>query len=61
MTNYDCGHSCDILILDDNPLTICAYLEWLSSVGREGTKEFCFDCWSKKTINANQAIKEAKK
>jgi hypothetical protein len=48
MTDYKCGHSTEILILDDNPLSIIAYLEWVNSVGRDGTKEFCFDCWSKK-------------
>jgi hypothetical protein len=48
MTDYKCGHSQKILILDDNPLSIIAYLEWVNSVGREGTKEFCFGCWSKK-------------
>lgn len=45
MTDYKCGHSTEILILDDNPLSIIAYLEWVNSVGREGTKEFCFDWW----------------
>ena len=48
MTEYRCGHSTELLILDDNPLSIIAYLEWVNSVGRDGTKEFCFDCWSKK-------------
>jgi len=46
MTQYKCGHSQELLILDDNPLSIIAYLEWLNSVGRDGTKTFCFDCWS---------------
>jgi hypothetical protein len=50
MTEYKCGHSTELLILDDNPLSIIAYLEWVNSVGREGTKEFCFDCWSKRTL-----------
>ena len=45
MTDYQCGHSQELLILDDNPLTIIAYLEWVDSVGREGTKEKCFDCY----------------
>jgi len=48
MTEYKCGHSTELLILDDNPLSIIAYLEWVNSVGKEGTKEFCFDCWHKK-------------
>jgi hypothetical protein len=48
MTNYKCGHSQDLLILDDNPLSISAYLEWNETVGRDGSKELCFACWSKK-------------
>jgi hypothetical protein len=47
MTDYKCGHSQELLILDDNPLSITAYLEWTETVGREGTKDLCFDCWRK--------------
>ena len=48
MTNYKCGHKTNgVLILDSNPLSICAYLEWSDSVGVFGTKEKCFDCWNK--------------
>ena len=49
MTDYKCGHSCEIIILDDNPLSMVVYLEWSETVGREGTKEKCFDCWTKET------------
>ena len=52
MTDYKCGHSQDLLILDDNPLSIAAYLEWSESVGRDGTREQCFSCWTNK-LNAN--------
>jgi hypothetical protein len=45
MTDYKCGHTKDLVILDDNPLSMIAYLEWKDSVGRDGTKEQCFDCW----------------
>jgi hypothetical protein len=45
MTQYKCGHSQDLLILDDNPLSMIAYLEWKDTVGRDGTKELCFSCW----------------
>ena len=48
MTDYKCGHSQDLLILDDNPLSTIAYLEWKDTVGRDGTKELCFSCWSVK-------------
>jgi hypothetical protein len=36
MTDYNCGHSTELLILDDNPLSIIAYLEWVNSVERRG-------------------------
>ncbi len=48
MTDYKCGHSQDILILDNNSLSIIAYLEWDETVGLHGDKSRCFDCWSKK-------------
>ena len=57
MTDYKCGHSQDLLILDSGPLSICAYLEWVETVGREGTKEQCFECWSnnrKSTVSQEQ-------
>jgi len=45
---YGCGHESDgILILDDNELSIVAYLEWSESVGIFGDKSQCFDCWCK--------------
>lgn len=47
MTKYECGHETEILILDYNPLTISAYLEWVSTVGRDGTKKLCWNCWCK--------------
>jgi hypothetical protein len=59
MTDYQCGHSQELLILDNNPLSICSYLEWLNSVGRDGTKELCFSCWSnnQKSSLANEERK----
>jgi hypothetical protein len=58
MTDYKCGHSQDLLILDDNPLSMSAYLEWKDTVGRDGTKEQCFSCWKQKATNANLPIKK---
>jgi len=45
MTKYKCGHESEILILDSNPLSISAYLEWSKTVGVEGDKSMCFKCW----------------
>jgi hypothetical protein len=55
MTDYKCGHSQDLLILDDNPLSMIAYLEWKDTVGRDGTKELCFGCYLKKSLDVNKS------
>jgi len=62
MTEYKCGHSQDLLILDDNPLSQIAYLEWEDTVGRDGTKELCFKCWSNKTDSGKETgeVKDGK-
>lgn len=44
---YKCGHDSEIIILDSNPLSISANLEWAKTVGRDGTRELCWDCWCK--------------
>ena len=49
MTDYKCGHHQDMLILDENVSSIIAYLEWKDTVGRDGTKELCFNCWTNKS------------
>ena len=56
MTQYQCGHSQNLLILDDNPLSMIAYLEWKDTVGRDGTKELCFGCWSIKLLKAEKIV-----
>jgi len=46
MTKYKCGHVVNrALIIDNNPLSIAAYLEWLNSVGRNGDRTQCWDCF----------------
>ena len=48
MTKYKCGHETNgVLILDSNPLSIAAYIDWSESVGVFGTKELCYDCYEK--------------
>jgi hypothetical protein len=56
MTNYKCGHSQELLILDDNPLSMIAYLEWNETVGRDGTKEQCFACWTNRNNLTEEKI-----
>lgn len=47
MTKYKCGHKTDgVIILNDNLLSMVAYVEWADSVGVNGTKEQCFDCFT---------------
>ena len=42
---YKCGHSKTTIILDDNELSLSAYLEWKDTVGWNGDKTLCWDCW----------------
>lgn len=48
MTNYKCGCKTDgVIILNDNILSMTAYLQWADSVGVNGSKEQCWECWNK--------------
>jgi len=44
-TLYGCGHKREILILDNNPLSIAAYLEWREATGPDGDNSQCFACF----------------
>jgi len=35
----------DVVICDSNPLTISAYLEWKDTVGFDGDKSKCWNCY----------------
>ena len=48
MTLYKCHHIQDTVFLDDNIISYLGYLDWAESVGIDGTKELCWDCWNKK-------------
>lgn len=51
MTGYACGHeSRGIIILDSNPISMAAYLEWSETVGLEGDRSECWDCWNNKKL-----------
>ncbi len=59
MVEYKCGHKTDgVIILDDNLLSMSAYLEWVDSVGLNGDKSQCWECYCKKDT---QDIGEVKK
>ena len=51
MTLYKCHHIQETIILDDNIISYLAYLDWAESVGINGTKELCWDCWNEKNCN----------
>ena len=45
---YKCGHESDgIIILDNNELSMLAWIDWSESVGVFGDKSICFDCYCK--------------
>jgi hypothetical protein len=54
MTLYKCGHTRDTIILDDNIISYSAYLDWAESVGINGTKELCWDCWNEKNCKVKE-------
>jgi hypothetical protein len=56
MTKYACGHESKIIFLDDCPTCFATYLAWKDSVGFNGNKTLCFDCYCKykKRITAVQ-------
>lgn len=62
MTKYLCGHeSTGIIILDDNLLSMSAYVEWSESVGVFGDRSICWQCWNKETtpnkVNWDEKLK----
>ena len=47
MTKYHkCNHETNgLIILDDNELSLTAYIDWSESVGVFGDKSICWECW----------------
>ena len=46
---YKCGHRTDgVIISDNNPLSVSAYLEWSKTVGINGDRSECYECWCKR-------------
>ncbi len=45
---YKCGHTGKPIILDDNILSMTAWMEWSESVGVFGDKTECWECWCRK-------------
>ena len=47
MTKYKCGHKSDTIIMNNSALGIATWLEWKDSVGFEGDKSQCWECFNK--------------
>jgi len=49
MTDYKCGCKTNgMIVLDDNVLSMTAYLQWAEEENNLETRKICFDCWNKK-------------
>lgn len=58
MAKYKCGHEGGLIVTDCGPLTISALLEWRETVGSEGTREMCWECWCKERENYEATMNE---
>lgn len=55
MTEYKCGHKTSgIIVLDSNELSMAAYLTWEETVGLNGTRELCWECYCNKPQEAQE-------
>lgn len=49
LNSYKCGHKTNgTIIMDDNELSMCAYIQWAEEEKNLETKKECFDCYLKK-------------
>lgn len=51
---YKCGHNRGIVIMDGGPMSISRYLTWKETVGFEGNKSQCWNCYNKKELKKNE-------
>ena len=45
MTTYKCNHTSEIIILDNNELSLMKYYLWKDTKGFDGDKSLCFECY----------------
>jgi len=57
MTKYKCGHKSSIIIMDSNLLNMSAWMDWKESVGFDGDKSMCWECWCRKQGDSEGAKK----
>ena len=61
MTKYKCGHKTDgVIILEDNIMSMTAYFTWADSVGLNGDKSQCWECFCKDALIQPLASEESK-
>lgn len=49
LNSYKCGHKTNgVIIMDDNLLSMSAYIQWAEEEKNLETKKECFDCYLKK-------------
>lgn len=42
---YKCGHKSEAIIVNNSALVIAEWIVWKDSVGFDGDKTKCFDCY----------------
>ena len=47
MTKYKCGHECETIIANTNVDILISWLSWKDSVGFDGDRSKCWDCYCK--------------
>jgi len=61
MTTYKCGHKTNgVIILDENILSMTAYIQWAEEEKQLILKDECFDCFLKR-IELKQKLNKEKK
>ncbi len=51
MLKHKCGHEQETVVLDCNSLSISAYLEWIGTLGSDGTGDKCWKCWCENKLS----------
>ena len=60
MVKYKCGHKTNgVIIIDDNELSILGWHIWQDTVGINGTREQCFECYCSQSKATKQKTDKA--
>ena len=59
--NYKCGHSSSVIIMNESIIGISAWLCWKDSVGFDGDKSQCWDCYNKELDEKIKASQNRRK